>query len=467
MNKNHQKRLRLWAIPLALAALLWLSCSKDYEREPGTEVATNLLADVPELLQQAVTRRSARNFLGTPLWEQHRLIPTGDGMPLLVLALPATQLPNGWKAELVCALDTATHILNVHVMVLPAEPSGRSYTAYSFGADGSWRYSLTARNGRLRATLPQQPTRYTDMTLGEPALQAHNSDEKVCAVCGKRHADVNGGTLDESVVTAPRPQEYWDSILPDIIGGLWNMNPDHEFVYGGGGNDTPPNLNPKDPCGQAKIMSSDAGVNGRATTLMDKMNTKQEEGYVVKNGTSYPPDKNEEKRVTFVLNRNEKCTEMNHTHHLGDVLAFDSGDLKVQYQLYNFGNMEDPLTFRFMITIEDHVLCLQITDEDAYKAFAKRYWLGNKNSKKLRDAMSVFFEENGIPDVLTQFERPTRTPEELTSTLAAFFAAQKNGAGLSVSVGKRNGSQVEWEAKEVDGSTTGGSTPPKTKKRCN
>ncbi len=379
MTKNRLKLLRLWAIPIALTALLWVGCSKDYEREPEPEAIASLLADVPEPLQQAVTRRSTRSFLGTPMWEQHRLVPTGSGIPLLVLALPDAKLPGGWKAELVCALDTATYVLNVHVMVLPAESGGVSYTAYSFTPDGSWQYSLTVRNGRLRVTLPQQPTRYTDMTLGEPALQAHNSDEKVCAICGKRHADVNGGTLDESVVTAPKPQEYWDSILPDIIGGLWNMNPDHEFMPGGGtGSSDTPLPPPKTPCEQAKALAESSEFRSLMQQLKTKTSDNKEyAAYLgesssgLEGGTvSFIAGQENEKFINLPL-PSGKVDGLAHSHYGDGTLSiFSGGDIFALYQLLVNDKMNNSATFMLsVVTGAGTTYLLMIENEQQFRTF--------------------------------------------------------------------------------------------------
>lgn len=235
-------------------------------------------------------------------------------------------------------------------------------------------------------------------------------------------------------------------------------------------NTTPdPPANPKDPCGQAQIMTSDVGLNSRMVDLQSRINPNTEEGYMIDaNGTIHPvPDSLKGKDyLYFEFDAFKKYTEANHSHHTGDVLGFDPGDLHVHYQFYKMNKMVDVNTFRFMITLEGQAICLQITNEAAYKAFTKKHnlWKGDSD---LHEAITIFFKENGIDDIQEQDTAPTRTFEELTSTLVSFFAAQENGAGISVSVGKRNGGQIEWEAKEKDSAATTSSTPPKMKKRCN
>ena len=208
-----------------------------------------------------------------------------------------------------------------------------------------------------------------------------------------------------------------------------------------------------------------------AIGLKNGLNNSGEDGYYVKDGVAYPPTTVAENYVDFGLPRGLKVSEVNHSHHLRDVLAFDPGDIKYLHYLYTNGNIdtESITDFRYLITINDHVLSLQITNEAEYKLLAddlKLGWVQGKKSRFLKQRMSdFFFREMGVKDMDELFKNPQGDPMAYTAGLVAFFAEQPHGSAISISVGKQQGDTVVWEAKEVN--SIAGSQQPQMENRCN
>ena len=248
-----------------------------------------------------------------------------------------------------------------------------------------------------------------------------------------------------------------------------------DYPGGGGGGGVPgtnpdPPASPEDPCEHVSQMNNDSGLSSRAMGLKGSLNNNHENGYYMKDGVQHS-GRSGENHVEFDLFPNEKITELNHSHHLDDVLAFDPGDISYLHHLYKNGNMENVEGFRYLITIDDHVLSLHITDEEEYKKLAKDLcldWEQGKKSKVLRDEMSKFFKEKiGIEDMNNLFENPQGDPMVYTAGLAAFFAEQKHGSAISIGIGKYQGDTVVWEAKEASFSTTSDGQKLQLENRCN
>jgi hypothetical protein len=138
-------------------------------------------------------------------------------------------------------------------------------------------------------------------------------------------------------------------------------------------------------------------------------------------------------------------------HLSGDRCAISPGDIQQLYlEMYKDDHIADISSFRFTVLIDDHAFSLQITDAQAFEAFAQEHGLSTTASN-LNNEMLDYFKDHGI-NVEKEIANPTKTASECTDMFIRFFTEQNSGLSFSKGTYSASGQPV-WQAQRVQNST--------------